>query len=486
MNNNNLHNTLPDRKPAVAGSFYPSQPKQLEAMLKDAFSKAEPRKCLNNVVAVISPHAGYVYSSKVAASAFNQIDPNRKYDHIFVLCSSHRTSFNGASVYTSGNYITPLGAIPIDTLSETVVESSTVFTRDINPHVDEHSLEVQLPFLQYHMKNKISIIPIVLGTQSAETCKKIGLALKPYFNGSNLFVISSDFSHYPDYKGALRSDLEMAKAIESNSTKNVLETIDKLEDEKIPNLLTSMCGWTSVLSLLNMSENMPDIKITRIDYQNSGDVELGEKSRVVGYVALAVEQITENEQNTDFKLNINNKKTLLELARSTIINFIEKRKLPGIKPENSDSNLLQKAGAFVTLQKEGELRGCIGTFKPTGTLYSTIQEMAISAATNDYRFSPVKPSEMKDIEIEISVLTPMKKIHSINEIVIGKHGIYIVKGHNSGTLLPQVPEKYGWTCEEFLGYCARDKAGIGWNGWKDADIYIYEAIIFSEKELFKQ
>jgi AMMECR1 domain-containing protein len=93
---------------------------------------------------------------------------------------------------------------------------------------------------------------------------------------------------------------------------------------------------------------------------------------------------------------------------------------------------------------------------------------------------------MKDIEIEISVLTPMKKIHSINEIVIGKHGIYIVKGQNSGTLLPQVPEKYGWTREEFLGYCARDKAGIGWNGWKDADIYIYEAIIFSEKELFKQ
>jgi MEMO1 family protein len=483
MKNDNTHSILPDRQPAVAGSFYPAQPKQLEAMLKDAFSKAVPPQSKNNILAIISPHAGYVYSSKVAASAFNQIDPEKNFEHIFIIGSSHRVSFNGASIYTSGNFITPLGQIPVDSIAESIVESDPVFTSDIKPHIEEHCIEVQLPFLQYHLKNKFSIIPIILGTQSAETCKKIGLALKRYFNSNNLFVISSDFSHYPDYNGALKSDTEMAKAIESNSPQQLIKTISAVEGENIPNLLTSMCGWTSVLTLLNMSTNEPGIRIRKVDYQNSGDIDFGDKSKVVGYVALAVEQTQQKAETTDFILEKSDKKVLLEIARNTITKFIGGNPIPELRSNELSPNLSQKAGAFVTLQKNGELRGCIGTFKPTGKLFNTIQEMAISAASNDYRFSPVQPNEMKDIEIEISVLTPLKKINSINEIIVGKHGIYIIKGNSTGTLLPQVPEKYGWTREEFLGYCARDKAGIGWNGWKDADIYTYEAIVFSEKEI---
>jgi AmmeMemoRadiSam system protein B/AmmeMemoRadiSam system protein A len=483
MKNNNPHNTFPDRPPAVAGSFYPAQPKLLEAMLKDAFSKAEPKKSKSTVTAIISPHAGYIYSAKVAASAFNQIDPTKKYEHIFVIGSSHRTSFNGASVYTSGNFITPLGSIPIDPIAESIIENNPVFTNDIKPHIEEHSLEVQLPFLQYHLKNKFSIVPILLGTQSPETCKKIALALKPYFNSNNLFVISSDFSHYPNYDGAIKSDSMMAEAIESNSPQQVLKTIAKLEKENIPNLLTSMCGWTSVLTLLNMSANNPNINIRKVDYQNSGDIISGDKTRVVGYVALAIEQTKENTPITNFILEEADKKALLKIARNTITQLVNNKQRLELNTNELSANLLQKAGAFVTLQKKGELRGCIGTFKPTGKLYNTIQEMVISAATHDYRFTPVQPDELSDIEIEISVLTPLNKINSINDIILGKHGIYIVKGLNTGTLLPQVPEKYGWSVEEFLGYCARDKAGIGWNGWKDAYIYTYEAIIFSEKEL---
>jgi AmmeMemoRadiSam system protein A len=116
-------------------------------------------------------------------------------------------------------------------------------------------------------------------------------------------------------------------------------------------------------------------------------------------------------------------------------------------------------------------------------LYKVVQEMALSSAFQDTRFSPVKLSEMKDIEVEISVLTPLKRISSIDEFELGKQGIYMIKGRSSGTFLPQVAAETNWTKEEFLGHCAQDKAGIGWNGWKDADLYTYEALVFSEKEM---
>jgi AmmeMemoRadiSam system protein A len=137
----------------------------------------------------------------------------------------------------------------------------------------------------------------------------------------------------------------------------------------------------------------------------------------------------------------------------------------------------------VTLRKDGQLRGCIGRFEATEALYLIVRDMAISASTQDYRFPAVTPEEIDDLEIEISVLTPMRKISSIDEIQLGQHGIYIKKGYSSGTFLPQVATETGWTKEEFLGHCARDKAHIGWDGWKDAEIFVYEAYVFSESEL---
>jgi AmmeMemoRadiSam system protein A len=114
-------------------------------------------------------------------------------------------------------------------------------------------------------------------------------------------------------------------------------------------------------------------------------------------------------------------------------------------------------------------------------LFQVVQEMAVAAAVQDYRFQPVQLSEMNDLDIEISVLTPMRKVSSIDEIELGKHGIYIKKGAQGGTFLPQVAKETGWTKEEFLGHCAQDKAGIGWDGWKGAEIFVYEALVFGEQ-----
>ena len=228
---------------------------------------------------------------------------------------------------------------------------------------------------------------------------------------------------------------------------------------------------------------MPGITYKKILYKNSGDSQYGEKNRVVGYHAIcAVDETKSRLEHLEFKLSESSKIQLLQIARNTIKEYLTENSLPKIDESSISDEIRVQTGAFVTLKKEGKLRGCIGRLRPEKSLFEVVQAMAISAAAHDYRFSPVVAEEIPDLEIEISVLTPLKKIHSIDEIVLGKHGIYIIKGNQRGTYLPQVATETGWSKEEFLGRCAQEKARIGWEGWKDADIYTYEAIIFSEHE----
>jgi len=479
--------TLITRQPVVAGRFYESDPDMLRDNLKEMFSDAEKNKS-KNVLAVIVPHAGYPCSGVVAASGFNQIDNNKEYENIFILASSHNVRFDGASVYNIGNYNTPLGIVKVNIpLAEKLVEKYHFFSYQPDAHWNEHSIEVQLPFLQYIMKKDFQIVPIVLGTQDPEMCYNISKALKPYFNSDNLFVISSDFSHYPAYEDAKVVDKATADAILSNSTDKLIEAMGENSKKGISNLSTSLCGWTSVLTLLCMTENNPEISVVHIQYKNSGET-CGDRKSVVGYHAIAftsekqIKSSAPEEDEDTFVLTDKDKKDLLKIARTTIEEYINNSKIPDIDTEGFSETLLTKCGAFVTLHKNGSLRGCIGRFDPEDPLYKVVQNMAISASTQDRRFSKVTSKEVKDLEIEISVLTPMKKIESVEEIELGRHGIYIKKGYLSGTFLPQVATETKWTKEEFLGHCSRDKAGIGWDGWKNADVYVYEAKVFSEKD----
>jgi AmmeMemoRadiSam system protein B/AmmeMemoRadiSam system protein A len=472
-----------DRQPAFAGQFYPSDPAELRTDLAKYFSSAVQSKNIKNVLAVICPHAGYVFSGEVAASSYNQLDPDKEYENIFILGISHRVGFEGASVYDMGDYITPLGRARVNiNIADDLIKKSNLFSSRTDAQLYEHSVEVQIPFLQYKLKKEFKIIPIVLGANSPEVCKKIADVLKPYFNSRNLFVISTDFSHYPKYNDAVEIDKLTAQAVLTNSPDKLLTTINANENKGISNLATCMCGEASVLTLLYMTENNPAINVNLIQYKNSGDSQYGDKNQVVGYNSIV---FSLNAENTKKEFNLNNKDKieLLKIARSTVKQYVNNHKLPEIDDVNLSENLKAECGAFVTLKENGELRGCIGRFEASEPLYKVIQQMTVASSTQDYRFLPVKPVEVDKLEIEISVLTPMRKINSIDEIQLGKHGIYIRKGMRGGTFLPQVATETGWTKEEFLGHCAQDKAGIGWDGWKDADIYIYEALVFSENEL---
>ena len=473
--------TLQNRLPAVAGSFYPSDPVEIRRMMKIFFAEVPAPDTNRDVLAIISPHAGYVFSGEVAAAAFNQLDESREYKTIFILGSSHRNTFPGASVYSIGNYITPLGTVSTDLeIAQKLVSDNKVLAFGPQYQQSEHSIEVQVPFLQYHLKPGFKIVPILLGTQDPKTCEQIAKALMPYFLPENLFVISTDFSHYPAYNDAVKSDKQVADAIVTNDPDQFLNAVESCTQKKVDNLVTGCCSWPSVLTLMYLTQNKPGISYKQVLYKNSGDTRYGEKDRVVGYYALSV-SIEKSKTNTLTDLE---KHELLRIARQTINTYLSVNHIPTVDADSLPADLKNKAGAFVTLKKNGELRGCIGHFESDNPLYSIVQQMSVSAATHDYRFDRVTPAEMKLIDIEISVLTPLQKISDVNKIRLGTDGIYIKKGGRSGTFLPQVATDTGWNLDQFLGHCARDKAGIAWDGWKDkdAEIYIYQAIVFGEKE----
>jgi AmmeMemoRadiSam system protein A len=249
-----------------------------------------------------------------------------------------------------------------------------------------------------------------------------------------------------------------------------------------------MCGWASGLMLLNLAEGDKSLEFRHIDYANSGDTPYGDREGVVGYHAIALiekKQVQKNEDKSsmdDLSFTRQEKEMLFSIARNSIRTMLYEDKNYAIDNKKIPEALKNQYGAFVTLKIDGKLRGCIGRFLSSDPLYEVVQSSALSSAFEDHRFYPLTKEEFDKVEVEITVLGPMKKITSINEIILGKHGIYIKNDLRAGTMLPQVATENGWTVEQFLGYTSRDKAGLGWEGWKSAELFIYEGIVLEENK----
>jgi MEMO1 family protein len=478
-----------DRIPYAAGRFYSDNKDTLKADLAKMFATCKKPSESMNVRAIIAPHAGYVYSGRIAASAFSATSKKGDYKNIFIIGSSHVMAFDGASVYSEGDYVTPLGKAKVNReIASELKKKSSLFNFSSDAHAQEHSIEVQVPFIQYYYDKTPPIVPIILGGDiSTSSVRAIAEVLRPWFTPDNLFVISSDFSHYPPYNDAILNDKLTADGIISGDPATFLSVLKKNAAKGTPGLVTSMCGWTSGLALMYLSQGNKTVEFRKVDYCNSGDSQVGSKSEVVGYNAIALvekQQVQKPAQKSpgDVSFTEEEKKELFTIARNSIKSRLFNEKDLTIDDKQIPEALKQQFGAFVTLKINGTLRGCIGRFVSTDPLYDVVRASAISSAFEDPRFSPLTKDEYKKVDVEITVLGPMKKINNINEIVLGKHGIYIKKDFRSGTMLPQVPIEYGWTLEEFLGYTSRDKAGLGWDGWKSADIYIYEGLVLEENK----
>ena len=460
-------------RPATqANRFYTGDAKELENEVDSLLMRHNSSQVYDNLSALIVPHAGYYFSGNVAASAYMAIDTKKRYKRIFLLGPSHHERLNGASVNTEADYYaTPLGNVKVN--HETAIEltkADSVFAYHRSAHSQEHCLEVQLPFLQRRLGDVPPIVPIIISTNDYYKLKRVADLLKPYFTDENLFVISSDFSHYPSYEDACEVDAKTGKAIETGNVDEFISAIDANANSGKRNLATSACGEFAIVTLMLMMDGQYDVK--HLMYQNSGDIDDYDHSRVVGYHSFAILR----RDNTSFTLSDDEKKTLKGIAFQSIKDSLDGK--PIAQQTIRSSILNSKCGAFVSLHKYGRLRGCIGHFGEDYPLHEIVAKMAYAAAFEDPRFMPVTSDELADIDIEISVLTPMRRIQSIDEFQLHHHGIYIKKGFRSGTFLPQVADEVNWTKEEFLGHCAQDKAGIGWDGWRNAELYVYEAIVF--------
>lgn len=473
MMNCNGQTSVPVVRPATqAGRFYESDARLLSHEVDSLLARHAQRTGDEDVAALIVPHAGYYFSGNVAASAYMSIPNDKPFKRIFLLGPSHHEWLDGASVNTEADYYaTPLGNVKVDVeTAQNLTESNSVFSYYPKAHDREHCLEVQLPFLQRRLGNVPPIVPIIISTNDFGKLKQIAEVLKPYFNEENLFIISSDFSHYPSYEDAYEVDALTGKAIETGKVDEFIATLEKNAVSGKRNLATSACGELAIATLMLMMDT--NCEVIHLMYQNSGDIDHHDHSRVVGYHAFAVVCTS----GKAFSLSSDEKRMLKKIAYESIKDSLEGKGISRLS--HLTDNLLAKCGAFVSLHKQNRLRGCIGHFGEDVPLHEIVAEMARAAAFEDPRFVPVSHEELDDIDIEISVLTPMRRIQSLDEFEMHRHGIYIRKGYRSGTFLPQVADEVNWTKEEFVSHCAQDKAGLGWEGWRDAELYVYEAIVF--------
>lgn len=465
------------RPPAVAGSFYPGEKEELDQVLSSLINQSEKITTEGNLRILIVPHAGIQFSGPTAAAGFKQIE-GKDYNKIIILGASHRSFFDHAAVFEKGTWETPLRKTLIDEiLAASLIDKSKKIIADEASHRDEHSLEIELIFLQKVLKD-FKIVPILVSQTSDQFISDLAQKIAQNFDEQTLLVVSTDLSHYPAYEIAKDVDSQTIEAILSGSEEKFSETIVKAENANYPGLDTAACGAGAIKVALKVAEILQIKNFQKIKYENSGDIS-GDKSRVVGYAAIGA--WNEKLPSAENQLDKSAQKEALKIARKTLEEYLTSRQIPSFSPQNPA--LQQPLGAFVTLRKHGELRGCIGEFEPQKPLYQVVQEMAIAAATNDPRFSPVRSEELKDIKIEISAMTPKKKISRWQEIQLGKHGVVIQKGNRAGTFLPQVATETGWSLEEFLSQLCSQKAGLSADCYKDpsVNLFTFEAQIFEEE-----
>ncbi|MCU4166385.1 AmmeMemoRadiSam system protein B [Carboxylicivirga caseinilyticus] len=463
------------RRASVSGMFYSDNAVELRNSVDSLLQEAENVLIHDEVLrAVIVPHAGYVYSGEVAASAFVQIRQDAKYKRIILIGSSHHHRFKGVSVCLKKAYETPLGLVDVDfELANQLIKNCKYLSYHPEAHEKEHCLEVQLPFLQRRLNKKFKILPMIVGADDKGVIEEVANELQYLFSDDNLFVISTDFSHYPGYEDASRVDSETTEAILKNSPNCLRKFILDQKHEPVPGLVTNLCGWTAVLLFQSLSKFEKGLNYRPVLYQNSGDKLMRDHSRVVGYQSIVI------IEKSGFNLSKQARKQLFLYARQGLYKYFH---LVAEEMKLADYPLNEYLGAFVSVYVLGKLRGCIGTFSPNQPLKDLVQRLAVDAGIRDARFEELRREELNDLTLEISVLGPLKPISSIEEIEIGKHGIYVRHEFKSGTFLPAVAVRNEWTKDEFVSHCAKNKAGLTNEELKNAELFVYECTVVSEVE----
>lgn len=471
------------RQPVVAGQFYPADSTELRRSISNYLAQAGSPTIDGELVALIVPHAGYTYSGPVAAYAYKLLEKS-KVNRVILVGPTHRVPYQGIAMYGPGvSWNTPLGTVQCDdSLCNRLLSFDRRITVSELSQAQEHSLEVQLPFLQTVLKD-FRLVPLGMGTQSAIEVDLLAHALASLrLDNQSIMIASSDWQHYhPASQGHVMDSLGMDCLLRLDG--------DRLQ-QFLDNGKVEMCGGGPAVAVLKAAIARGADKVKILKYGDSGDI-TGDKSSVVGYVAAAIYRSTAKKPESKsaeprkassvskpMELTVTEKKTLLEVARKSIEGYLTNGVVPIVDVPES----LKKPGAaFVTLNENDMLRGCIGYTVAADALFKTVSDCAIKAAVADPRFRPVTLDEVPLLKIEISVLTPMEPVTSLDSIQVGRDGLMISLGRNRGLLLPQVATENGWNRTQFLEHTC-EKAGLPRDAYKDpnATIQSFRALIFGE------
>ncbi len=417
------------RQPAVAGQFYPGTAEELRAAIDGLVDKEVVKE---EVIGLVSPHAGYIYSGSVAGATISRI---KFRDTFIVIGPNHTGRGKPFSIMTEGAWQTPLGEVAIDSeLARQIRDDSSHLEEDTAAHQNEHSVEVQIPFLQY-FKPDVKIVPIVLASASADVLKEIGREIAGAVSRLKRPVVilaSSDMTHYEPQAAAAEKDRQAIGAI-----------LDMDEDkllERVAGLGISMCGYVPVVAMMAAARELGAGTAELVKYQTSGDIS-GDYGRVVGYAGIILKGTS----------------PLAELARKAVEGYIRYGK--NYKPAELTPEMAEKAGVFVCLKRSGQLRGCIGTFEPCrDNVAGETVENAISSATRDPRFPPVTPEELDDLTYSVDILGQPEPVAGIDQLDVKRYGVIVEAGPRRGLLLPDLEGVD--SPQQQIAIC-RQKAGIG-------------------------
>ena len=464
------------RPSAVAGKWYREDPKALKLQIESLLKNVKLPPLPSRINALIVPHAGYRFSGPTAAYAYKAI-AGRGYNRVVILAPSHYAHFYGASTLDVVAYETPLGQVPVDRKVVKALLKNPLFKERTMAHLREHAIEAQLPFLQIVLKD-FKIVPILISEVKDEDIFILADILKKVLGKdikNTLFIASSDFTHFGPMYGYVpfkenisekikKMDMEAVEFIKKGDSKGLLDYYHKTK--------ITICGIYPIAITISSLAKQP--KGFLLHYTTSGEI-LSNYSNSVSYVAMLLDEPG---------LNQNERENLLKLARFTLKYYFNHGHPPAVEeiPIKVSPVLKEKKGAFVTLKKHGELRGCIGFIRPIFPLYKTVMQASLQAAFADPRFLPLRQEELKEIDIEISVLGPIIPVKKVEEIRVGRDGLIIKKDGQQGLLLPQVATEFNLDRLKFLELTCK-KAGLSPSAWKKgASIYRFTAEVFGEKK----
>ncbi|MBU1701905.1 MAG: AmmeMemoRadiSam system protein B [Candidatus Eisenbacteria bacterium] len=509
------HESQVVRASAIAGRWYSAHPPALQREIQELLdSVKDPVELQHLPAAIVTPHAGYQWSGPCAAHLYRSLQGPvaDRIRRVILLAPSHHASVRGISTLPIDAYETPLGRVPIDRLMVAELLTRPGFKTVKGAHREEHADEIQLPFLQTVLRGRWKLVDLVVqGTDPADWDGIAG-SLLPWINNETLIIASTDFTHFGDRFGYTPFSDEIPenlKKLDMGAVAQALKIDPAGWTRYYRNTGITVCGYEPVGIVLTLVKRLADAQTPPLNfegqllnYTRSGDIN-GDFSSSVSYAAILFQQagsdaapdgntlekdITDEiptDENPEKKLSKEEQAYLLNLARQTLEETfaLGRSKSKPLPNEFTGGPLEEERGVFVTLQLRNRLRGCIGSIAGHEPLAEGVAHQAIQSAFHDPRFSPLTKDELPHVRIEISVLTPMKPVADIKEIVIGRDGILLEQGPYRAVFLPQVATEQGWDLHTTLTHLSQ-KAGLRERAWKEPEtiFYTFQAQLFEESD----